>query len=244
MPRSKTRYTAKRLQKALKKLVAEQGEDVTLAEFTQATGISITPICRLFGSWSRLRRAVGLSHRGKSDATAVLTHEQVREKLTEAVLTHGESITLEQFLCVAGISATPIYHLFGSWTALQESVGLRSRWDRVRASQQRPWQMAAHVRGIMQDSHPPTTIKELAACSGLSRREVEAEFGSWEEFCQLLFIESRNGGLHRLSDEELLGLMKMYDRNEPEVGRLVQEMRTDRTPAAAVPTAISCAGPS
>jgi hypothetical protein len=202
-PSHSPRYTRDDLCRALEDLIARRGEGVTLDEFIRETGISITPICRLFGNWSGLRQAVGLSPRGQKDSPAVSTHQQLRDKLLEAVQVYGESITLEQYLTAAGISATPIYHLFGSWTALQESVGLRPRRLSTRLASNCPRQMLRQVDEVMQHPDPPVTLKELISRTGLTRRQVEAEFGSWDELLEMAFVETRNGRLERLTDDEL-----------------------------------------
>jgi AraC-like DNA-binding protein len=202
-PHRPARYSRDDVCRALQNLIARHGEGVTLDEFIRETGISITPICRLFGNWSGLRQAVGLSPRGQKASPAVSTHEQLREKLLEAVQVYGETITLEQYLTAAGISATPIYHLFGSWTALQESVGLRPRRLSTRLARNCPRQMLRQVDEVMQHPDPPVTLKELISRTGLTRRQVEAEFGSWDELLEMAFVETRNGRLERLTDDEL-----------------------------------------
>jgi AcrR family transcriptional regulator len=213
MRRTKMNYTQDDLTRALREVVGRLGEGVTLDQFVRESGISSAPVVRLFGGWSGLRAAVGLSARGQKPTPAVWTHEQLQQKLIEAVGVYGEGLTLEQFVQSAGISPGPIYHLFGSWPALQESVGLRARRrQRLRRGSDSPREMLRRVDGVMHEWDPPVNLKELASRTGLTSRQVEAEFGSWDELLEMSFVETRNGRLERLSDEELERLFEWTER--------------------------------
>lgn len=248
MPRKpRTHYTRPQLLEALKTLVATRGESVTLDEFCRQTGISSAPICRLFGGWGAFRHEAGLSRRGKKPSPALFNHQQLCEMLIQAALVYGEEITLEQFLQASGISATPIYHLFGSWPALQQAAGLPVRRRRLSNSQLRALHMTRHVDALMESADPPVTLKELANRSGFTRREVEAEFGSWDELLELLMIETRGGRIERLTDEELEKLMHQAERmcrqleeyhespNEPEASATAIDNQSQQRPSLTRP---------
>ena len=202
--KSNLTYQRQQLLKTLQDLVARHGESLTLDEFCRHTGISATPIWKQFGGWSQFRRAAGLSPRGKkSAASAQFSHQQLCRMLVEAAGVYGDDITLAQFLQSAGISATPIYHLFGSWSALQQAAGLCVQRRRLSNGQLQALHIYRHVSGIMESDTAPTSLKELIACSRLSTREVEKHFGDWETLLDLMMIETRGDRLDNVTEEEL-----------------------------------------
>ena len=64
-PRARNKLTLEQLQKTLREVIAEQGENISELKFCKLTGISGSTIARKAGSWGELRMSLGLVPRAR-----------------------------------------------------------------------------------------------------------------------------------------------------------------------------------
>ncbi len=113
------------LEKAVE-LAAVYGESLTLTAFRRETGLSQHVIFDLFGNWCELRIAVGLTPEAPR-ARNKISREKILKLAREQAALHEEALTEQMFLQATGLSGRMIADRFGSWGALRELVGLKSR---------------------------------------------------------------------------------------------------------------------
>ena len=73
----------------LQQLAEVKTEDITLAEFREATGVGVRLIVRQFGRWSDFRKAAGLPPHGKRRGWGAYTDEQILDALKQLVEEQG-----------------------------------------------------------------------------------------------------------------------------------------------------------
>jgi hypothetical protein len=99
-------------------------ENITLAEFREATGVGYRLIVRQFGRWSDFRKAAGLSAHGKRRGWGAYTDEQILEALQQLVEEQGERVTGVDFTRATGISQKAVTGHFGGFAELRRRAGL------------------------------------------------------------------------------------------------------------------------
>jgi AcrR family transcriptional regulator len=127
------RHTEESLIEALRAVVQEVGEDVSLKDSQYHTGISPHPIYRLFGRWQAFKEAAGLPRQRKPGLPARHDEQSLLERLREFVKERGSDVTLYDFCRETGISPDTVYW-YGSWRQLRRKLGLtdcgrRPTWD-------------------------------------------------------------------------------------------------------------------
>lgn len=112
---------------------AENNPSIKQYDFCRLVGVSQTTILRNFGSWNSMRQRIGLPPARRGTAKP-FTREEVIAELRRQVAEFGNQISSFDFYRRAPFGVAVVGRLFGSWTALQQSQGLKSTRKRLKIS--------------------------------------------------------------------------------------------------------------
>lgn len=122
----------------LRAIVAEHGENVSLARFCDLTGYNPSLLYRRFGSWSALRRSIGISNR--SQVPKQYSDREIFDDIFQVVCRIRRKPTFNSYKRDGGrISPQTMYLRFGSWEkvlyAYEDDLDRRSRSPQPRYRQ-------------------------------------------------------------------------------------------------------------
>ncbi|MFG0332601.1 MAG: homing endonuclease associated repeat-containing protein [Maioricimonas sp. JB049] len=167
-----------------RELAAEYGESLTLTAFRRETGLSQHAIFDLFGSWKKLRLAVGLSPEAPRARNRV-TNDLILERMRELAAEHGERLTERAFVQATGYSARLIRDRFGSWSDLRLAVGLSPR-AKVQQHYTTEELLEDLYRVYSRTRSRPLYHKHRVRGGRISPTTIQQRFGSWTNACDAL----------------------------------------------------------
>ena len=118
-------YTREGLIATVREAADALGEELSLPEFVRQTGISPRPIERLFGNWTALKAAAGLTRRRKPGPRPRLTKDELLAELRRVTTERGD-VSLRAFCRELDVSPSTIERL-GAWGELRHEAGLPRR---------------------------------------------------------------------------------------------------------------------
>lgn len=141
-------HTRDSLLAELRRVVADTGPEVSLAEFSRLTGISSHPIERNFGNWPSMRQAAGLPRDSRRCTMPQSRHGELLE-LLRSIAGHRPHITKLEF-CQEHEIPAEVLNRHGPWTELRRKLHLPIRGSRKRARSYEmnkdivlhPWELA------------------------------------------------------------------------------------------------------
>jgi hypothetical protein len=121
-PRARNKVTKERILELMREQAAIHGERLTERLFREATGLSERVITDRFGSWGKLRQAVGLSPRAKTRQPQY-TEEEIIEDLYRVYRSTRQMPRSYRYRFDGGrICPGTIQQRFGSWSAACEAL--------------------------------------------------------------------------------------------------------------------------
>ena len=171
---------------ALKRLVPETGEGITLNEFTRRTDISSSRVYRQFGSWTELRRQAGLSQH--APARRVFTDEQILLDVFRVATLTNKYVTQDSYAAHGRIGLHTLIRRFGSFSAAMTAFAEYSDefHHRLPDESDRASYLRSHLdplHGVRPKSFPPPNgqLRRTSRMS-LPLREGEMEWSKFNRF--------------------------------------------------------------
>ena len=205
-------YSRSEVLEAVRRAVRAGGRVPTTQEFSRATGVSMAPVIRIFGSWDGALRAAGVD--------VVSLPRWTRESALEAarkIVRPGEPIGIERFFADAPFSRDTAARLFGSWDSLRAECGGRPPRRRRITREQVVGQFRAFAA-----ERGDGSFDEFFAWGGPSMTPVRRLFGSVGGLREAAGLPRRYAGVdrsHKADDlaDEWLRLRRRLGR-EPTCG--------------------------
>jgi hypothetical protein len=124
-------HTRESLLAALRPIVADVGPMVTLATFRLRTGISDSPIARVFGSWRAMREAAGLPARVRPEPDPRHSHDALVELLRK--IGHERPYITKREFCEENEIPMMTVDRVGPWSELRRKAYLPGNGSRAEA---------------------------------------------------------------------------------------------------------------
>ncbi len=121
----KLRYTSDHILKAFHAAVEVHGEDISRDEFRRHSGISMSPVRKLFNNWSGLRQEAGLPLQSRVGDRPRFTRDELIEHLKRLIEQRGD-VTQHVFCRELGITTGGLGSVI-SWRELRKELGLPPR---------------------------------------------------------------------------------------------------------------------
>jgi hypothetical protein len=125
----------------------DAGESITSHQFLEHTGVTMREIRRHFGSWSGLRRELGLYHRARPRKRWSV--DDLCREFHSCVVKLGKLPSVQEFDRITGISASTFYRRIGNMKKFQSVYGV---WLR-----KQHWP-DANVHNPQIDANPPRDV--------------------------------------------------------------------------------------
>jgi hypothetical protein len=176
-------------------LAAVEGLEISLAMFCRRSGAAASQIYRYFESWGDLREQAGLPREiDRSSYTARYSSDDLLAALRSAAEQAGSTVGLRVFSRLTGITAQPIYRVFGSWKGFKEAAGLPHQRQPAVPLEHTHESMLNLVRKMLTEHGGHLTQMEFCELTGV-KRGVVYRCGGWERL-RVKLGHFRNG--HRL----------------------------------------------
>jgi hypothetical protein len=122
----------------LRAVVAEHGENVSISRFSELTGYSVSLVVRRFGSWSALRKSIGISKR--SQVPKQYSDQEIFDDIFQVVCRIHRKPTHNSYMRDGGtISPQTMCARFGSWEkviyAYEDEMDRRRKYPEPRYRQ-------------------------------------------------------------------------------------------------------------
>jgi len=157
----------------LKRVAKQLGRTPMKYEFTTLSFISERPVCRMFGTWNKALKAVGL----KLNRYRGFTKEQVLTEIKGLAKRLGRTPTQDDFNKRAPVSTNTVEKLFGTWNKALTTAGLTLNQFKGFTKQQ----IITELKRVAKKLGRTPTYDDFNKHANVSTRTVQNLFDTWNK---------------------------------------------------------------